>query len=159
MWFFWTLPVLLQRWCSTCLVCLHTHWHQGKAEKGQSPEYSKIFGKNTIFNEHPVFTYGCDKHLQKFTFSGRISLSSYVNTSFNLKKSNNRKETQCGLISHHLEPRSLSFICVLISKKRCQKMNYCRSSLHLEVIFFYLVCNQPKCFCFQIELILYILYS
>ena len=50
MWFFWTLPVLLQRWCSTCL----THWHRGKAEKEQSPEYSKIFRKNTIFHEHPV---------------------------------------------------------------------------------------------------------
>ena len=24
LWFFWTLPVLLQRWCSTCLVCVHT---------------------------------------------------------------------------------------------------------------------------------------
>ena len=22
-WIFWTLPVLLQRWCSTCLVCVH----------------------------------------------------------------------------------------------------------------------------------------
>ena len=31
-----------------------THWHRGKTEKGQSPEYFKIFGKNTIFNEHPV---------------------------------------------------------------------------------------------------------
>ena len=24
LWFFWTLPVLLQRWLSTCLVCVHT---------------------------------------------------------------------------------------------------------------------------------------
>ena len=54
LWFFWTLPVLLQRWCSTCMVCVYTHWHKGKTEKGQSPEYSKIFGKNTIFDEHPV---------------------------------------------------------------------------------------------------------
>ena len=23
-WIFWTLSVLLQRWCSTCLVCVHT---------------------------------------------------------------------------------------------------------------------------------------
>ena len=23
LWFFWTLPVVLQRWCSTCLVCVH----------------------------------------------------------------------------------------------------------------------------------------
>ena len=54
LWFFWTLSVLLPRWCCTCLVCVYTHWHQGKTEKGQSREYSKIFGKNTIFNEHPV---------------------------------------------------------------------------------------------------------
>ena len=33
-------------------VC--THWHRGKTEKGQSPEHFKKFGKNTIFNEHPV---------------------------------------------------------------------------------------------------------
>ena len=24
LWFFWTLPILLQRWFSTCLVCVHT---------------------------------------------------------------------------------------------------------------------------------------
>ena len=34
----------------TCQVFVH----RGKTEKGQSPEYFKIFGKNTIFNEHPV---------------------------------------------------------------------------------------------------------
>ena len=28
--------------------------HRGKTEKGQSPKYFKIFGKNTIFNEQPV---------------------------------------------------------------------------------------------------------
>ena len=36
---------------------VYTHWHQGKTEKGQSSEYSKIFEKNTIFNEHPVHTW------------------------------------------------------------------------------------------------------
>ena len=53
LWFFLTLPVLLQRWCSTCRVCVHTL--TGKTEKDQSLEYSKICGKNTIFNEHPVY--------------------------------------------------------------------------------------------------------
>ena len=33
---------------------VYTHWHRGRTEKGQSPEYFKIFGENTIFNEHPV---------------------------------------------------------------------------------------------------------
>ena len=37
-------------------VC--TQWHRGKTEKDQSPEYFKIFGKNTIFNEHPVAATG-----------------------------------------------------------------------------------------------------
>ena len=40
--------------CSGGARCVYTHWHQGKTEKGQSPEYSKILWKNTIFNEHPV---------------------------------------------------------------------------------------------------------
>ena len=35
-------------------MCTHTHWHQGKIEKDQSPEYSKIFRKtqylmNTLY--------------------------------------------------------------------------------------------------------------
>ena len=29
--------------------CVYTHWHQGKTEKGQSPEYFKIFGKKTRY--------------------------------------------------------------------------------------------------------------
>ena len=33
-WFFWTLPVLLQRWCSTCLVCVHTD-NKGKQRKAR----------------------------------------------------------------------------------------------------------------------------
>ena len=35
-------------------LCVYTHWHRGRREKGQSLKYFKIFGKNTIFNEHPV---------------------------------------------------------------------------------------------------------
>ena len=34
--------------------CVYTHWHRAKTEKYQSPEYFKILGKNTIFNEHPA---------------------------------------------------------------------------------------------------------
>ena len=34
LWFFWTLPVLLHRWCSTCLMCVHTLTHQEKTESG-----------------------------------------------------------------------------------------------------------------------------
>ena len=40
--FSWTLPVLVQRWCSTCL---YTHWHREKTERWMSPEYFKIFEK------------------------------------------------------------------------------------------------------------------
>ena len=44
---------LLQRRCSTCLACLNTLTPR-ETEKDQSPEYFKIFRKNTIFNVHPV---------------------------------------------------------------------------------------------------------
>ena len=35
-------------------LCVYTHWHRGKTEKGESPEYFKIIEKNTIFKKHPV---------------------------------------------------------------------------------------------------------
>ena len=44
-WFFWTLPVLLQRWCST------SNLTPREIKKGQSPEYILKSSKNTIFNE------------------------------------------------------------------------------------------------------------
>ena len=49
LWFFWNLPVLLQRWCSP-------PWWVYTDTQGnrKSPEYFKIFEKTTIFNEHPV---------------------------------------------------------------------------------------------------------
>ena len=52
LWFFWTLPVLLQRWCLTCR-CVHSLTPRGNRERPESGIYFKIF-KNTIFNEHPV---------------------------------------------------------------------------------------------------------
>ena len=58
--FFWKFcdsSELCQFCCSAGVLpalCLYTHWHQGKTEKDQSPEYSKISGKNTIFKQHPV---------------------------------------------------------------------------------------------------------
>ena len=48
---------LCQFCCSASFLpawCVCTHWHRGKTEKGKSPQYFKIFEKNTIFNEHPV---------------------------------------------------------------------------------------------------------
>ena len=54
---FCDFPELCSFCCSASVLpawCVYTHWHQGKTLKDQSPEYSKIFGKNTIFNEHPV---------------------------------------------------------------------------------------------------------
>ena len=47
---------LCQFWCSAGVLpacCVYTLWQQGKTERGKSPEYSAIFGKNTIFFEHP----------------------------------------------------------------------------------------------------------
>ena len=49
---------LCQFCCSAGVLpawCVYTHWRRGKTEKDQSPEYFKIFEKNTIFNEHPVY--------------------------------------------------------------------------------------------------------
>ena len=52
LWFYLTLPVLLQRWYSIWWSKHEVRWsHRGKTERGQSLEY--IF-KFSIFNEHPV---------------------------------------------------------------------------------------------------------
>ena len=40
----------LCKFCCSAGVVQYTHWHRGKTEKGQSTEFSKILGKNTIFN-------------------------------------------------------------------------------------------------------------
>ena len=45
--------------------CLYTHWYGGKAEKGTSLDYFKIFN-NTIFNEHPVYL-SSSRHLMRGT--------------------------------------------------------------------------------------------
>ena len=42
-------------WSLIYFYLVYTHWRRGKTEKDQSPEYYKIFRKNTIFNEHPVY--------------------------------------------------------------------------------------------------------
>ena len=57
---------------STCLVCVH----RGRREKDQRPEYFKIFGKNTIFNEHPVCR-----------FPGKIIYASQIKQSDEKKRS------------------------------------------------------------------------
>ena len=44
LWFFWTLQVLLQRWCSTC-HCVHTLTPRGNPERPESGIYLKIFEK------------------------------------------------------------------------------------------------------------------
>ena len=44
-------------WSLIYFYLVYTHWRRGKTEKDQSPEYYKIFRKNTIFNEHPVCMY------------------------------------------------------------------------------------------------------
>ena len=53
MWFFWTLRVLLQRWCSTCLVLVNTPTPRENRERQESRIFLNL-QKNTIFNEHPV---------------------------------------------------------------------------------------------------------
>ena len=60
-------------------VC--THRHRGKTEKGQSPDYFKVFEKNTMFNEHPVFIYGT--HL--------AGMNAVINTQFITLKKQQKK--------------------------------------------------------------------
>ena len=50
LWFFLTLPVLQQRWFSTCLLCVH----KLKPRENRVRNILKNSEKNTIFNEHPV---------------------------------------------------------------------------------------------------------
>ena len=47
LWFFWTLPVLLQRWCSTCLVCTYTDT-EGKQRKARVWDILKSSKKHNI---------------------------------------------------------------------------------------------------------------
>ena len=61
---------VLQFCCSAGVLpawCVYTHWHQEKTEKDQSPECSDIFGKNTIFNEHPVVQIPSQSHSFQFS--------------------------------------------------------------------------------------------
>ena len=56
LWFFWTLQVLLQRWCLTC-HCVHTLTPRGNRERTESGIYFKIFEKtqylmNTLYIRH-----------------------------------------------------------------------------------------------------------
>ena len=46
LWFFWTLPVLMQRLCSTCLVCVHTLTPRENIERPESGIFS-ILRKRT----------------------------------------------------------------------------------------------------------------
>ena len=56
--FFLTLPVLLQRWCSTCHLVIQAwspvYTPRRNPERPESGIYFKISKKNTILNEHPV---------------------------------------------------------------------------------------------------------
>ena len=53
---------------------VYTHCHRGRTEKGQSPGYFKIFGKNTTFNEHPVH-----RHSDTCLFNGPVLGGAGVN--------------------------------------------------------------------------------
>ena len=46
--FFWPLPVLLQRWCSTCLVCVHTLTPRENRERPESGIFENLWKKHNI---------------------------------------------------------------------------------------------------------------
>ena len=48
LWFFWTLSVLLQRWCSTWLVCVHTLTPKKKQRKARGRNILKSSKKHNI---------------------------------------------------------------------------------------------------------------
>ena len=50
---FLTLPVLLHRWFSICLLCVHTLTQRENRERPESGIFLTNL-KNTILNEHPV---------------------------------------------------------------------------------------------------------
>ena len=49
LWFFWTLPVLLQRWCSTCLVCVHTLTQRENREGPESGIFQNLLKRTQYF--------------------------------------------------------------------------------------------------------------
>ena len=55
------------------VVCTHTDT-RGETETGQSPEYFKILGKNTTFNEHPVVCKGGKEDARELECGGRRGL-------------------------------------------------------------------------------------
>ena len=67
---FFYFSELCQFCCSAFVLpawCVYTHLHRGKTEKGKSPEYFKIFEKNTIFNEQPVAPLASYKFSKELT--------------------------------------------------------------------------------------------
>ena len=60
LWFFWTLPVLLQRWCSSCLVCVHTLTLRANRERPESGIFWNLRKKtqylmNTLYQKCVLF--------------------------------------------------------------------------------------------------------
>ena len=49
-------------------LCVYTHWHRGKTEKGQSPEYFKIFEK-TQYSMNTLY-HNCRTWRRVLLFSG-----------------------------------------------------------------------------------------
>ena len=61
-----------------------------KTRKGQSQKYFKILGKNTIFNEHPVY----DLNRAFFTEDGTLINTKFINNKVNKMASMKNTYTQ-----------------------------------------------------------------
>ena len=89
LWFFWALPVLLQRWCSTCLVCVHTltprenrvrnisiNSEKNTIFKEQHPVYKILYRSINLFRQFPlVFRYCLSYSLQEWILDEAVSSS------------------------------------------------------------------------------------
>ena len=86
--FFWTLPVLLQRWCSTCLMCVHTLTQRENRERPESGIFQYFKKKKTVFNEHILYLwYICIWNYHVFNLYWRagndLEIENYIFTSLN----------------------------------------------------------------------------
>ena len=103
-WLFWTLPVLLQRWCSTCLVCVHTLTPRENRER---PEMgiSGNLRKNTIFTENPVPSFRLST---VFLTSNALRIFSYKECNSTSRTGFKRESNSISDLFHHTLPYSIS---------------------------------------------------
>ena len=72
LWFFWTLSVLLQRWFSTCLVCVHKLSSRENRERPESGIFLKI-RKKTPYVMNTLLCCLFDVHCYVIAFTSFLN--------------------------------------------------------------------------------------